>query len=140
VRILLIEDHQHTAAFIRKAMLADGFAVDVCGNGDDGLAACLTTPYDAVVLDTISRQARRGDQAFELTAREYRQLEFLMRSAGRICTRTAILERLWDYDSDPGSNIVDVYSKRLREKFDAGFETRLFHTVRGVGYVLKETP
>jgi DNA-binding response OmpR family regulator len=77
---------------------------------------------------------------FELTTREYRLLEFLMRSPGRICGRMAILEKVWDYDFDPGTNLVDVYIKRLREKIDAGFEVKLLHTVRGVGYVLKETP
>jgi two-component system OmpR family response regulator len=75
-----------------------------------------------------------------LTTREYRLLEFLMRSAGRICGRMAILEKVWDYDFDPGSNLVDVNVMRLREKIDAGFETKLLHTVRGIGYVMKESP
>ena len=222
MRILVVEDHRNTAAFIRKALMADSFAVDICRDGNEALTAATTTPYDAIVmdimlpgrdglsvlrqlrdrhnttpvlllsargevderveglnagaddylakpfvvaeliariralgrrgseskptvlrvadltLDTLTRAARRGEQAFELTAREYRLLEFLMRSAGRICTRTAILEKVWDYNFDPGSNLVDVYIKRLREKCDAGFEPKLFHTVRGVGYVLKE--
>ena len=73
-----------------------------------------------------------------LTAREFRLLEFLMRSAGRICGRMSIIEKVWDYDFDPGTNLVDVYVKRLREKIDEGFEPKLLHTVRGVGYVLKE--
>ncbi|HEY3914559.1 MAG TPA: response regulator transcription factor [Verrucomicrobiae bacterium] len=93
-----------------------------------------------LTLDTITRQARRGSATFELTAREFRLLEFLMRSAGRICGRMAILEKVWDYDFDPGSNLVDVYIKRLREKIDAGFELKLFHTVRGMGYLMKEPP
>ena len=93
-----------------------------------------------LTLDTNTHQARRGEATFELTAREYRLLEFLMRSAGRICGRMAILEKVWDYDFDPGSNLVDVYIKRLREKIDAGFDTKLFHTVRGMGYLMKEPP
>jgi DNA-binding response OmpR family regulator len=93
-----------------------------------------------LTLDTVTHQARRGRINFELTAREYRLLEFLMRSAGRICGRMAILEKVWDYDFDPGSNLVDVYIKRLREKIDADFEPKLFHTVRGMGYLMKETP
>ncbi len=93
-----------------------------------------------LTLDTVTRQARRGRMTFELTTREYRLLEFLMRSAGRICGRMAILEKVWDYDFDPGSNLVDVYIKRLREKIDAGFEPKLFHTVRGMGYLMKESP
>jgi DNA-binding response OmpR family regulator len=93
-----------------------------------------------LTLDTVTREARRGERTFELSTREYRLLEFLMRSAGRICGRMAILEKVWDYDFDPGSNLVDVYIKRLREKIDAGCETKLFHTVRGMGYLMKDTP
>jgi two-component system, OmpR family, response regulator len=64
-------------------------------------------------------------------------LEFLMRSAGRICGRMAILEKVWDYNFDPGSNLVDVNVMRLREKIDENFEPKLLHTVRGLGYVIK---
>jgi DNA-binding response OmpR family regulator len=88
-------------------------------------------------LDTISHRAQRGGKFFDLTAREFRLLEFLMRSAGRICGRMSIIEKVWDYDFDPGTNLVDVYVKRLREKIDDGFEPKLLQTVRGVGYVLK---
>jgi DNA-binding response OmpR family regulator len=91
-------------------------------------------------LDTTSRIAQRRGVKFDLTTREFRLLEFLMRSAGRICGRTAILEQVWDYDFDPGTNLVDVYVRRLREKIDEGCGPRLLHTVRGVGYVLKEQP
>ena len=63
-----------------------------------------------------------------------------MRSPGRICGRMAILEKVWDYNFDPGTNLVDVYIKRLREKIDDGAALKLLHTVRGIGYVLKETP
>jgi DNA-binding response OmpR family regulator len=224
MRVLVVEDHRNTAAFVRKALQAEGFAVDVCRNGDDALAAAMATPFDAIVLDimlpgrdglsvlrqlrarrnttpvlllsargevnerieglnagaddylpkpfvvaeliarlralgrrgseakspvlhvadlvldTVTHEARRGDKPVELTAREYRLLEFLLRSAGRICTRMAILEKVWDYDFDPGSNVVDVYIGRLREKLDDDFEPKLLHTVRGVGYVLKEAP
>ena len=61
----------------------------------------------------------------------------LMRSQGRICARMAIMEKVWDYDFDPGTNLVDVYVRRLRDKIDAGFEPKLIHTIRGAGYVLK---
>ena len=89
-------------------------------------------------LDTVTHRAQRGSNAIDLTAREYRLLEFLMRSAGRLCGRMMIIEKVWDYDFDPGTNLVDVYIKRLREKIDAKFEPKLLHTVRGSGYVLKE--
>ena len=93
-----------------------------------------------LTLDTVTRQASRGGADIELAAREYRLLEFLMRSPGRVCGRMAIVEKVWDYDFDPGTNLVDVYIMRLREKIDSRFERKLLHTVRGVGYVLKETP
>ena len=223
MRVLVVEDEKKTASFIRKALQAEGFAVDVCHNGDDGLAAARTIPFDAMVLDimlpgrdglsllrqlrerqnttpvlllsargevnerveglnagaddylpkpfviaelvarvralgrrggeskspvlrladltldTVTHEARRGGVTIELTAREYRLLEFLMRSPGRICGRMAILEKVWDYDFDPGSNLVDVNIMRLREKIDAEFEPKLLHTVRGIGYVMKES-
>ena len=224
MRLLVVEDEKKTASFIRKALQAESFAVDVCHNGNDALAAVSGTPFDALVLDimlpgrdglsllrqlrerknstpvlllsargevnervdglnagaddylpkpfalaelvarvralgrrgsesksallrvadltldTINRVAQRGDRRMELTTREYRLLEYLMRSAGRICGRMAILEKVWDYSFDPGTNLVDVYVKRLREKIDADFEPKLLHTVRGVGYVMRESP
>jgi DNA-binding response OmpR family regulator len=224
MRVLVVEDEKKTASFIRKALQAEGFAVDFCHNGDDALAAARATPFDGIVLDimlpgrdglsvlrqlrerknvtpllllsargevnerveglnagaddylpkpfelvelvarvraltrrggetkstvlrvadltldTLTRQAQRGETSIELTAREYRLLEFLMRSAGRLCGRMMILEKVWDYDFDPGTNLVDVYIRRLREKIDADFEPKLLQTVRGAGYVLKETP
>ena len=224
MRVLVVEDEKKTASFIRKALQAEGFAVDVCHNGDEAWAAARATPFDAIVLDimlpgrdglsllrqlrerqkttpvlllsargdvnerveglnagaddylpkpfviaeliarvralgrrsgeskspvlrvgdlaldTITREARRGDVTIELTTREYRLLEYLMRSAGRICGRMTILEKVWDYDFDPGSNLVDVNIMRLREKIDANFEPKLLHTVRGIGYVMKESP
>jgi DNA-binding response OmpR family regulator len=91
-------------------------------------------------LDTLTRSARRGAVEIQLTAREYRLLEFLMRSAGRLCARMTIIEKVWDYDFDPGTNLVDVYIRRLREKIDADFAVKLLHTVRGAGYLLKEPP
>jgi DNA-binding response OmpR family regulator len=222
MRVLVVEDEKKTASFIRKALQSEGFAVDVCHNGDEGWAAARSTPFDAIVLDimlpgrdglslvrqlrernnatpvlllsargevnerveglntgaddylpkpfviaeliarvralgrrgadskspvlrvgdltldTVTREAHRGGHTIELTLREYRLLEFLMRSPGRICGRMAILEKVWDYDFDPGSNLVDVNVMRLREKIDADFETKLLHTVRGIGYVIKE--
>ena len=221
MRILVVEDEKKTASFICKALRDEGFAVDVCHNGDDALAAARATPFDALVLDimlpgrdglsvlsqlrgqknptpvlllsargnvnerveglnagaddylpkpfelteliarvraltrrsgenkstvmsvgdltldTVSHRAQRGNSDIELTAREYRLLEFLMRSAGRPCGRMMILEKVWDYHFDPGTNLVDVYIRRLREKIDANFEPKLLHTVRGSGYMLK---
>lgn len=222
MRVLVVEDQKKTASFIRKALEAEGFTVDVCHNGENAFAAATTTAFDGIVLDimlpgsdglnvlrrlreqkdrtpvlllsargavnerieglnagaddylpkpfavaelvarvralsrrgsesksttlriadlsldTILHQAQRGGKTFDLTTREFRLLEFLMRSAGHICGRMTILEKVWDYDFDPGTNLVDVYMRRLREKIDGGCETKLLHTVRGVGYVLRE--
>jgi heavy metal response regulator len=224
MRVLVVEDEKKTASFVRKALQAEGFAVDVCHNGDEALSAASATPFDAIVLDimlpgrdglavlrtlrerkqttpvlllsargqvnerveglnagaddylpkpfeltelvarvramsrrgaetksttlrvadltldALTRRALRGGKEIELTSREYRLLEFLMRSAGRICGRMSIIEKVWDYDFDPGTNLVDVYIRRLREKIDNDFEPKLLHTVRGSGYLLKETP
>jgi DNA-binding response OmpR family regulator len=224
VRILVVEDEKKTASFVRKALQAENFAVDVVHDGADGLAAAASGVFDAVVLDimlpgrdglsvlrqlrerkirtpvlllsargevnerveglnagaddylpkpfelaeliarvraltrrgaenkstvlrvadlsldTLTHKARRGGHEIELTAREYRLLEFLMRSTGRLCGRMAILEKVWDYGFDPGTNLVDVYIRRLREKLDTDLEPKLLHTVRGAGYVLKEQP
>lgn len=89
-------------------------------------------------LNTLTRQAQRGERAIELTTREFRLLEFLMRSAGRTCSRMLILEKVWDYHFDPGSNLVDVYIGKLREKIDRDADVKLLHSVRGEGYVLKQ--
>lgn len=91
-----------------------------------------------LTLDTTTRAAQRGARTIELTTREYRLLEFLMRSAGQVCGRMMIIEKVWDYDFDPGSNIVDVYVRKLRDKIDTGFAAKLVHSVRGVGYVMRE--
>lgn len=224
MRVLVVEDEKKTASFVRKALQAESFAVDVMANGEDALLAAAGTPFDAIVLDimlpgrdglsvlrqlrerknttpvlllsargevnerveglnagaddylpkpfelaeliarvraltrrggdnkssvlsvadlkldTITHKARRGETDIELTAREYRLLEFLMRSANHLCGRMTIIEKVWDYNFDPGTNLVDVYIRRLREKIDADFEPKLLHTVRGSGYVLKDAP
>jgi two-component system, OmpR family, response regulator len=224
MRVLVVEDEKKTASFIRKALVAEGFVVEVAHNGSDGLTLATTNAFDAIILDimlpgrdglsvlqqlrerkkttpvlllsargelnervtglnagaddylakpfalaelvarlraltrrgndskaallkvadlvfdVLNHEVRRADKRLELTVRELRLLEFLMRSHGRICGRMAILENVWDYNFDPGTNIVDVYIRRLREKVDNGFDPKLLHTVRGAGYMLKEAP
>jgi len=90
-----------------------------------------------LVLDRVTRQARRNDMIIELTAKEYQLLEYMMRNAGQILTKTMILDRVWGYDFDTQSNIIEVHVNRLRAKVDKDFSTKLIHTVRGVGYVIK---
>ena len=222
MRVLVVEDEKKTASFVRKALQAEGFAVDVTINGEDGLSVAAHTPFDAIILDimlpgrdglsvlrqlrerhnttpvlllsargevnerveglnlgaddylpkpfelaelvarvralarrggenkpvvlrvadltldTVTHKAQRGGTEIELTAREYLLLEFLMRSADRLCGRMMILEKVWEYNFDPGTNLVDVYIRRLREKIDTQFEPKLLHTIRGAGYMLKE--
>ena len=88
-------------------------------------------------LDGETREVRRGGERIELTPKEYTVLEYLMRHAGRVMSRTLITEYAWDYHFDPGTNIVDVVINRLRKKVDTGHAQKLVHTVRGVGYVVK---
>src|SRR5688572_30246331 len=89
-------------------------------------------------IDLLTREVRRGDELLDLQPREYSLLEYLMRNAGRPVSKTMIIEHVWDYAFDPGTNIVDVLVHRLRGKIDPD-KTRL-HTVRGVGYVLRASP
>ncbi len=89
-------------------------------------------------IDTGSREVRRGSESIELTPKEYTVLEYLARNAGRVMPRTLITEYVWGYHFDPGTNIVDVVINRLRKKVDHAFETKLIHTIRGVGYVIRE--
>jgi len=89
-------------------------------------------------LDLVSRMAQRDHQRIELSGKEFLLLEYLMRNAGLVLTRTMILEQVWGYNFDTSSNIIDVHINRLRGKIDKPFKSRLIHTIKGVGYVLKE--
>jgi len=89
-------------------------------------------------MDLLGRQVRRGDQEISLPAREFALLEYLIRNKGRIVSKTSILEHVYDYSFDPQTNVVDVLVCRLRNKVDKGFDRKMIHTVRGMGYVLKE--
>ena len=90
-----------------------------------------------LVLDKATRTVTRGGEPVELTPKEYTVLEYLMRHAGRVMSRTLITEYAWGYHFDPGTNIVDVVINHLRKKVDANHEAKLIHTVRGVGYVIR---
>ncbi|MGO1072184.1 winged helix-turn-helix domain-containing protein [Lysobacter sp. CA199] len=222
MRVLLVEDDPHTAAFIAKGLREDGHTVDHADNGKDGLFLATTESVDAIVLDRmlpaldgltllqtlrgvgnrtpvllltalgevdhrveglragaddylvkpfayaelsarldsilrrgsaggseptrlrvadleldlLSREARRGDKRIELQPREFRLLEYLMRQAERVVTRTMLLEAVWDYHFDPQTNVIDVHISRLRQKIDQGYPRPLLHTVRGAGYRL----
>jgi two-component system OmpR family response regulator len=90
-----------------------------------------------LTMDLLTREITRGDERIELQLREFSLLEYLMRNPGRVISKTMILEHVWNYGFDPQTNVVDVLISRLRSKVDKGFERKLIHTIRGVGYVLK---
>lgn len=222
MRILVVEDEEKVASFIRKGLEQMSYTVDVAGTGEDALAMALTTRYDALVLDVMlpgrdglsvvrelrsrgsdvpvlaltargtledriagldsgcddylpkpfafeellarlrallrrggtsrmprleyagvtldpaSRTVSRDSKPVELTNKEFALLELLMRRPGQVLTRTALLESVWGYDFDSTSNVLEVYMNFLRKKIDHGFPRKLLHTVRGVGYVLRD--
>lgn len=89
-------------------------------------------------LDPVSHKVWRSDKEIDLTAKEYGLLEYFMRNPNEVLTRAMIAEHVWDYTFDSFTNIIDVYVNYLRKKVDRDYDTKLIHTVRGVGYVLKE--
>lgn len=89
-------------------------------------------------LDLVSRTARRGARRFDLLPREFQMLEYMLRRKGRVVTRTMLLEGIWDYRFDPGTNVIDVHISRLRRKVDVEGERPLIRTVRGSGYMIAE--
>jgi len=222
VRVLLVEDDATIAEFVGRGLREAGFAVDHESDGEGGLHAALTTPYDVAILDVmlpkrdglaiidemrrrkiltpvlilsarrsvddrvrglqaggddyltkpfaftellarvqallrrstqtpgpttltvddlevdlLSRRVRRAGRPIDLRPREFSLLEYLMRNAGRVVSKTMILSHVWEYNFDPQTNVVDVLVSRLRDRIDRPFERKMLHTVRGVGYVLR---
>jgi two-component system OmpR family response regulator len=90
-------------------------------------------------LDRLSHRVSRGDTEISLQPREFRLLEYLMKHAGQVVTRTMLLENVWDYHFDPQTNVIDVHISRLRSKIDKGFPRPLLHTVRGAGYAIRDS-
>ena len=225
MRVLVIEDDQEAARYIRKGLSEIGHVVDVCADGTDGLHMGLTGDYDALVvdrmlpgrdglsiiaalraakvktpalvlsalgevedrveglsvggddylvkpyafselmarltalvrraqpdeintrlrvadleLDLLTRRVTRAGRPIHLQPREFRLLEYLMRHAGQVVTRTMLLENVWDYHFDPQTNVIDVQVSRLRSKIDKDFGLPLLETVRGAGYRLRANP
>ena len=93
---------------------------------------------DDVSMNLITREVVRGETKIDLQPLEFSLLEYLMRNAGRVVSKTMIMEHVWDYYFDPQTNVVESRIYKLREKIDKGFDRKLIHTVRGVGYVLKK--
>ena len=222
MKILIIEDEKKTAAYLRQGLMENGFVVDVCTDGEDGLHVAKTTDYELIILDVmlprrdgwsiITELRRSGKQTLtlfltakdsvqdrvkgldlgadaylvkpfafselvaqvksllrrgpsrhqeilkiddleldfklhrvtragkriDLTPKEFALLSLLARRAGEILSRTLIAEQVWDMNFDSDTNIVDVHIRRLRSKVDDPFEKKLVHTVRGMGYLIRE--
>ncbi len=221
MRILIIEDEKKVAAFIKRGLEQESYAVDVVNDGVEGEHYASVNEYDAIILDIMlpqkgglevlkdlkaakvkapvilltardsvedrvkglnlgaddyltkpfafeellarlrvlmrrggygspvlkfadlsldpaTRRAKRGDVEIELTVKEYALLEYLLRNPNRVLTRILIAEHVWDQTFDSETNVVDVYINHLRSKIDKDFPKKLIHTIRGVGYVLKE--
>jgi two-component system OmpR family response regulator len=102
-----------------------------------GAAHAARLEWGDLSLDLLTRKVQRGGVEINLQPREFALLEYLMRHAGRVISKTMILEHVWELDFDPQTNVVDVLVCRLRNKVDKDFETKLIHTIRGVGYVFK---
>ncbi|MGB3457029.1 MAG: response regulator transcription factor [Litorimonas sp.] len=111
--------------------------VEAIGRRSDPTAAVTKLKVGDLEMDLLARTVHRGGQKVLLQPREFRLLECLMRNAGRVVTRTMLLEKVWDYHFDPQTNVIDVHISRLRGKIDKEFETPLLHTVRGAGYRLQ---
>jgi len=221
MRILIVEDEKKVAAFVKKGLQEEGYAVDAAFDGEDGLRMAADPSYDLIildiylpkldglaalrqmrekkvrtpvllltvratiedkvlgldsgaddyltkpfafqellarvrallrrradaaattiivadlVLDPASRIVSRGGRRIELSLKEFSLLEYFMRNPGRVLTRTMIIEHVWNYDFDSGTNVVDVYVNYLRKKIDAAAGQKLIHTVRGAGYVMR---
>ncbi|HEX7071904.1 MAG TPA: response regulator transcription factor [Rhodothermales bacterium] len=222
MRILIVEDDERIAAFVRKGLQEAGYAVDHARDGEEGYQMAVTVPYDAgiidlmlprrdglslieavrrrgvqtpllilsarrsvddrvrglqrggddylvkpfafaellarlqalirrnqataeptrltvgpISIDLLSRTVTRAGTVIDLQPREFSLLEYLMRQAGHVVTRTMIMQHVWDIDFDPQTNVVDVLVHRLRAKIDQDYTPKVLHTVRGVGYVLR---
>ena len=104
---------------------------------NDGEAAVTELKVGDLEMDLLTRQVKRAGQLLDLQPREFRLLEYLMRHAGQVVTRTMLLENVWDYHFDPQTNVIDVHISRLRGKLDKQFDQPLLHTIRGAGYCLR---
>ena len=129
-------DDYLTKPFAFSELLARIEALGRRGKGDGGPATRLVV--GDLEMDLLSRLVRRGGQKIDLQPREFRLLEYLMRHAGQVVTRTMLLEGVWDYHFDPQTNVIDVHVSRLRQKIDKPFPRPLIHTVRNAGYMLRD--
>ncbi len=112
--------------------------VEVLSRRSSGPAEEMTYRVGDLELDRLSHRVVRGQDELTLQPREFRLLEYLMKHAGQVVTRTMLLENVWDYHFDPQTNVIDVHISRLRSKIDKGFDRPLLHTIRGAGYMIRD--
>ena len=103
-----------------------------------GTSEPTTLSYADLSMNLLTREVIRAGRKIQLQPLEFSLLEYLLRNAGKVVSKTMIMEHVWDYNFDPQTNVVEVRVSRLRDKVDKGFDTKLIHTLRGVGYVLKD--
>ncbi len=114
--------------------------VEALGRRNKPAEVDTTYRVGALQLDRLAHSVMRGGTAILLQPREFRLLEYLMKNAGQVVTRTMLLENVWDYHFDPQTNVIDVHISRLRGKIDKGFDKPLLHTIRGAGYSIRDDP
>jgi two-component system OmpR family response regulator len=130
-------DDYLTKPFAFAELLARVEALTRRGKGDGPVTELKVGDLE---MDLLSRSVRRAGQKIDLQPREFRLLEYLMRHAGQVVTRTMLLEGVWDYHFDPQTNVIDVHVSRLRQKVDKPFPAALIHTIRNAGYMLRSEP
>ena len=130
-------DDYMTKPFAFAELLARVEALTRRGRGEGPTTKLLVADLE---MDLLSRSVKRAGTKIDLQPREFRLLEFLMRHAAQVVTRTMLLEGVWDYHFDPQTNVIDVHVSRLRQKIDKPFPTPLIHTVRNAGYMLRPEP
>ncbi|MEO3433027.1 response regulator transcription factor [Inquilinus sp. CAU 1745] len=111
--------------------------IDALGRRSAGATPDTKLEIADLEMDLLARTVRRGSKPIDLLPREFKLLEYLLRHAGSVVTRTMLLENVWDYHFDPQTNVIDVHIARLRQKIDRDFTPPLIHTVRGAGYCLR---
>jgi two-component system, OmpR family, response regulator len=111
--------------------------VEALGRRGEGEAPVTRLVVGELEMDLLARKVTRAGRKIDIQPREFRLLEYLMRNAGQVVTRTMLLEKVWDYHFDPQTNVIDVHVSRLRSKIDKDFERSMLHTVRGSGYRLE---
>jgi two-component system, OmpR family, response regulator len=127
-------DDYMTKPFAFSELLARVEALARRGKGEGPATRLVSGDLE---MDLLSRSVKRAGQKLDLQPREFRLLEFLLRHAGQVVTRTMLLEGVWDYHFDPQTNVIDVHVSRLRQKVDKPFPTPMIHTVRNAGYMLR---